>query len=165
MNTSHFLDWVYTYDLEKTKIAYSKFKNRCTCNGCTNLFAVFDESNPFPKNIQKLFLTVGIDYKALVNGVPHYFDSSRSQFLYSGWYHFIGKLVDGPDVRLIDYGNAKALNYHFIEVDENTSIAFHSGKDIAQVLFEPEDFDNLVQIQFTIWTDWIKGEIDALDIV
>lgn len=166
MKTIKFREWIFEYDDEKTKIAYSRFNDRCTCNGCTNLFAIFDKLNPYPIEIQSFFTKVGIDYRVLVNAVPHYFDAKRNQFFYSGWYHFVGKILEGGEGKTITKigVDSSMTTYHYIGIDKDFSVAFHKDNAIAQTLFRKNDLDNLVQIEFNLWINWIEGELDELDI-
>ncbi len=167
MKTIEFGRWGFEYDDERTRVACAKFSDPCSCNGCTNLFTIFKKSNPFPERVKEFFTEVGIDYMALVEAVPHYFDKKRQQYFYSGWYHFVGKIIEGKDGKIVTSshnGVPDAWHYDYQKVTADFSISFHKDSSLAY-LFEDADLDNLVQVQFTLWTDWVVGEVDEWDIV
>jgi len=87
-------DQLIDFDRDATLLAHSALglggAHGCTCSGCRNFVLLRDRAYPEPF---LLFLkTLGIDPKK--EGEAVLYGPKDGRYLYGGWFHFVGKVVD-----------------------------------------------------------------------
>ncbi|MGP1908009.1 hypothetical protein ACTSEZ_07540 [Metabacillus sp. JX24] len=138
--------WLIEIDLIKTKEFYQKFHlitEDCGCDYCSNYVLACDS---FPKNIKNTFNLLGIDPRK-EGEVYELIDNEDGTHLYGGFYHIVGKIIDGPDIwkpseETVDF---PTLGRNDMEIGFN--------KDLALV---PSSFPRpVIQFQFEMNVPWL----------
>jgi hypothetical protein len=150
MEIVKFRNWKFEVDKLLTIETYDGIVNSgtnlCGCNDCKNYIAYREKV--FPEDVRVLFLNLGIDYnkeveicsyQILPNGLHHI----------SGWFHFIGKIIEGESCRN-NIGN-KGYTIELTDIGSNFSIGFCEESSLT--FFENKD--EIVQIEFEAHIPWI----------
>jgi hypothetical protein len=127
----------------------------CGCGDCRNFAAARDLA--YPEQASALFRALGIrrDRETEVGG-PVALEEGR--LLYSGWFHFIGRILEGPaskgDVEAVARPEVVSeLRFH--PLTKGFGVLFRPARDLL-----PEEFGNqsVVQLDFSTQIPWVLPE-------
>jgi hypothetical protein len=150
--------WELKVDIEETKKAYSQITESsadvCSCEDCKN-FVKVREKSLYPKEAVKLFTKVGINPLRETELYSLGFQSN-GLFRYSGWVHFIGQIITGPESELLEYKDdrGEVRQILFTQISETFSISIRSRIDLA---FEPFQITTkpVLQLEFLVDIPWL----------
>jgi hypothetical protein len=95
-------DWTFVADPEHTRAGYAAQAApdfASCCPSCENFGLALARGLVFPAEVASLLDQLGIDVRKVAEQTE--FDEVRpGQHLYSGWYHFVGTLENGPDAHV-----------------------------------------------------------------
>lgn len=152
VSTVKYRDWTLEVDVERTKQVYQKVEHgspeACHCHECKNFAA--NRERIYPEEIKKLLAELGVDYKK-ESEVYHVYRMDNGLHHYGGWFHFKGRITEGTDCRIDLPGGGSSFDPK--PVTETFAIAFMKGN--ALNLFEKNEQDKLIQIEFTAYSDWV----------
>ena len=139
--------WTLDVDSVATSNAYATFDggsaDRCGCADCRNFIAARDTL--FPQPVSQFLHDAGI---------PHDRDIELATFgeirdgihLFSGWYHFVGLIVDGPDAA-IPHEDGNGWSYDLAPVTDAFSIGVTTHLSLLADAFPR---DSTLQLEFTV---------------
>jgi len=145
--------WELKVDRSATRAANSRRRQgdaeACDCVYCRNYSAARDH---IPAEAIDLLDALGIDSK-LESQVSHCAEVANGLHLYTGFFHFVGSLVAGADVKSPAENGVK--EFSFEPLSERFSFGF--TKD-TQLL--PVSFSGLpcVQLEFAVELPWVLDE-------
>ncbi len=152
--------WIFEVDVKRTKEVYAKIDlgspESCICSGCKN-FSI-NREEIYPNEFKSLLNELGIDYKK-ESEVVHYCKLENGSHFYGGWFHFKGKILSGVDSRQELNLNDNSLS--MISMTDDFKVAF--SKDGALSFFDSDEFDELVQVDFSAHSEWIIDKNLELD--
>jgi hypothetical protein len=132
----------------------------CGCSTCRNFVA--GRSRAYPEAAASLFDGLGIrsDRESQLGGAIELGDGF---FLYHGFFHFVGVLVDGPaalvDVRALPdkgaFTKGTVARLEFKELQPPFRLALHTKRDLADAAFGALP---LVQLEFETQLPWLLDE-------
>ena len=138
-----FRDWVFDCAVDATRKAYAGITaggvEECDCDACLNFLC--QRQIAFPAEVLNLFKLVGVDFRR----DAEFYHTARvvsGLHLYSGWFHFIGTILQNPE------GPAK--------IDDSFTIDFIVGRSLAAKTFGD---DPLVQIEVTVEVPWMLDNV------
>jgi len=127
--------WRVRYDAAATRRAYERIRHggaeECRCSTCRNYIAA--RSSAFPAEFLRLLERLGVD-PAKERESYYVQAAAPGRHVYSGWFHFVGEVVEGPAEVL-----ALGERFHFYITNETALVpeAF-AGKAVAQIEFTTE---------------------------
>jgi hypothetical protein len=145
------LDWVIEFDKVSTEAFYAKLltpSESCDCLYCLN----FEKAvSNLPAELVDLLTMLGVDQNKAAE-VYELYEIEKGLHLYGGWYHFVGRIVEGND--------------SFIELDDKTRQAefqqlendFYIGFTTNINLLAKEFPTPVLQIEFTGPLPWLLDE-------
>ncbi|MDR7239148.1 hypothetical protein [Neobacillus drentensis] len=137
---------VIEIDVKRTKEFYKNYQlitEDCGCDYCSNYLLACDT---FPKDIMNIFNLLGIDPRK-EGEVYECLENEDGTHLYGGFYHIVGRIIDGPDLWIpTEEGEEfSSLGHNEIETEFN--------KDLALV---PDDFPRpVIQFEFQMNVPWL----------
>lgn len=154
------LDWRMQVDPEATRQAHESMPQggaeSCGCLYCRNFIASRDRA--YPPEALDLFHSLGVrsDRETEI-GAP--LRLAEGCWLYGGWFHFVGRIVEGPKrpgrtAQLpakggVRGGAVRVLDYR--PLADGFGIAF---ADQAHLLPEPLKGEKVVQLEFSTEVPW-----------
>ena len=151
MEIIKFLDWEFNVDKEETTAGYQKAlaggSNFCKCTMCENFVA--SRNTIYPDTIKKLFNDLGIDYKKEAE-TYHMTKLDNGLHYYGGWFHFIGQIIKGKDMKIPAGSNGYTLES--IEITNNFHISFLPGSSLS---FLDKEKYHLIQVEFFTSIPWV----------
>ena len=152
LETINFLEWEFEADSAATMQAHALrtagYPELCNCAFCRSFIAA--RKLIYPEQFVELLTKLGIpkDYESLVYT---YGEVEPRLFSYEGWFHFIGRVVKGPEIGIhFDDVNGHTIN--------NFKIAFKSKPSDLNLVPESFPDTNITQIEFSTFTPWILDE-------
>ena len=137
-----FLEWIFEVDKEITQQTYKNLQfggsDTCGCTDCANYVNFRDKV--FPQIVLDFFKELGVDYTKDVELLSYDLPGNFSHV--GGWFHFKGRILQGPDCRIPLPSGGSTLNLS--KVKDNFSIGFTKADDLS---FFGNETD-LVQIEF-----------------
>lgn len=125
-----FRNWKFEVDSELTRKTYEKelkgSSDDCVCEYCENYR--LQRENVFPQEAKVLFEDLGIDYRKEVE-VSEYGDIEKGLPKYIGWFHFVGRIVDGEDCKKLFDENHWKIN--LVEINDNFKIGFTKDNSLS----------------------------------
>ena len=163
-----YYDWEIEFDQRETQEAHASMAKggaeQCGCAHC--LYWISMRSKIYPPEVRSLLDTLGISLDRETElGSPLELGSNR--LLYSGWFHFVGKVISGPKTHYkigditpsgnISGGTVEQIRLH--ELNPQFSIGFNERRDLL-----PKSFDGhpVVQMEFTCELGWEGKQRDEL---
>lgn len=105
-----------------------------------------------PKSVMQIFDTFGIDPRK-EGEVSQYYEDDDGLHLYGGFYHIVGRLVEGPDCWVKSEDNLEQLTNELYEIDGFT-FGFTYGLSLL-----PENFPMpALQLEFQGKLPWVISE-------
>lgn len=142
------LDWTFEIDKETTLATYKRITDGCQCAYCRN-FRLAHKT--LPSIFLQLLASFEIDPTKPSN-ITEYCKNEDGTHFYSGFYHFVGKIVEGYDCRLS--AEPKAHKVEFTSLAQDFKIGFTVYQvDLAQEFPEPT-----VQVEFFTNIPWLLDE-------
>jgi hypothetical protein len=153
--------WQVEADPEATARAHDRMPSgspeRCGCRDCLNFAAA--RTLAYPPEALELFARLGIrpDRESEIGGsIP----IAEGRFLYSGWFHFVGRLLNQPaerpcDGEVGDQGSGVVRELHHHALTPQFGILLWSERHLV-----PAEFgrDVVVQLDFTTELPWVLPE-------
>jgi hypothetical protein len=132
---------------------------RCGCHYCMNFVAT--RGRAYPAEALRLFEALGIRQdreSEICAPVP----LTGGQYLYSGWFHFVGRILDEPTLE----PRASVPRSQATESGVVSELRFHALTDHFGILLRaerhllPEEFgaESVVQLEFTTELPWVLPE-------
>ena len=153
METIKFGRWIVEVDASTTRLCYERILSGspegCTCDPCRNFAA--RRGNIYPHRVKELLGQLGIDWHKEAE-ICHYGRLSEGIHFYSGWFHFVGRVLEGADAW------AAKGTADFEPVSEDFALGFSRKKDLLADSFDGYE---VVQVEFTARTPW---SIDAPEV-
>lgn len=141
--------WVIEIDVKRTKDFYKRYHlitEDCGCYFCSNYVLACDT---FPNQIMNIFNLLGIDPRK-EGEVYECMKNEDGTHLYGGFYHIVGKIINGPDLSMPTMEGEESSSLHFIGHNE---IEIGFNKDLALV---PDDFPRpVIQFEFQMNVPWL----------
>ncbi|SNS90022.1 hypothetical protein SAMN05446037_102639 [Anaerovirgula multivorans] len=144
MDKYKFGEWIIEFDRVKTEEYYKNICEGCTCAYCINYR---ENLKSLTNDIEEFFSKLGIDplkegefieFGEIEPGIRHY----------SGFYHFVGNIIDGPKFSSLHWDKEKMLK---------VGSYFLGFSDEIELL--PNDFPKpVVQLEFEVSLPWIIEE-------
>ncbi|MEM7476807.1 MAG: hypothetical protein AAF483_17625 [Planctomycetota bacterium] len=139
--------WTLDVDSVATSNAYTKIDSgsadRCGCADCRNFVAARDTL--FPKSVSQFLRDAGIPNDRDIELAT--FGEIRDGIqLYSGWYHFVGRIADGPDAA-IPHEDGKGWSIDLAPVTDAFSIGVTNHLSLLADAFPRE---SALQLEFTV---------------
>jgi len=158
------LTWTVEADDEATRVAHAAMAagdpERCGCQGCRNFIASRDQAYPPEARILLAQLGISVDRESQVGGAIPLADNT---YLYSGFFHFVGSIVEGPDPLMkigdivasgpVEGGVVHSLRYE--PLVGAFAVALTNQRHLL-----PEQFPDrpVVQFEFTTQVPWCLPE-------
>ena len=144
------LDWLLEIDKEMTISVYNQLPTTaedCPCSYCKNYVAA---STSFPAEFLSLLDDLGVD-PSKASEVYEICENENGTHLYGGFYHLVGRIVDGQDVK-IPIENTRKIELSPLTKD--VKIGFTT--DLSLV---PEQFSgSILQMEFFGDVLWVIEE-------
>lgn len=143
--------WRISCDAETTRRAYASVATgrpeECACQPCLNFAAA--RGQIYPLQVLTLFEKLGIPPSRGAE-VYHMARLSSRKHLYGGWFHLVGSILSGGDVR--NQIRENLWREETEEVSENFSLGFS-----FRLVFVRGAFAGLplVQLEFTAKVPWV----------
>lgn len=158
------LDWRLRTDAETTRLAHESMliggPESCGCLYCRNFAAA--RQLAYPAEALELFSSLGIRMDRETEVVAPV-RTSEGRWFYGGWFHFVGEIIDGPelpplvkthDVQSdVEGGVVRKLEYK--PLVDGFEIAFSTQ---AHLLPEPFKERQVVQLEFSTEIPWVIPE-------
>jgi len=155
--------WRVEADPEATARAHARMPagcpERCGCRYCVNFVAT--RGRAYPAEELRLFEALGIrqDRESEICAPVLL---SGALYLYSGWFHFVGRILDDP----ISEAHNSVPQGQALESGTVSELRFHALTDHFGILLRaerhllPEEFgaDSVVQLDFTTELPWVLSE-------
>ncbi|HSR13842.1 MAG TPA: hypothetical protein VLS90_20510 [Thermodesulfobacteriota bacterium] len=156
--------WEIEFNRESTLKAHASMERGgaevCGCQGCRNWIRV--RATVFPAEVVTVFETLGMALdRETEMGAP--MEIVKGRFLYSGWFHFVGRLLSGPPAREhvavirphgpVEGGSVERVIHR--QVGPGFSIGMISRRDLLPKPFKNQE---VVQLEFTVETPWVLEE-------
>ena len=153
-------DWTVEADPVATRLAHNAIATGgpevCGCQGCRNFIA--GRELAYPPEALRVFDLLGMrrDRETEVGGP---IDLGEGRYLYSGFLHFVGRIVSGPgvfvDVPVKDptAGSLSRLEYRYLTAAFGIGLA--ARRDLADRQFGDAP---LVQLEFVTEIPWLLAE-------
>jgi hypothetical protein len=151
--------WRLEVDREATRRAYAARPDRwplsadCACGDCRNFRAQLATVYPQPALdvFEHLGLTPGREIEIYLTApLP----SGRRKYM--GWFHVIGRLVDGPDSHRWAPDRRSACIVHE-RLDDDFALGVTAWSGLVQPSFEAEQA-SIVQVEFEVDLPWVLDE-------
>jgi hypothetical protein len=154
--------WRVEADAEATARAHNRMSagcpERCGCRYCVNFVAT--RGGAYPAEALRLFETLGVRQdreSEICAPVP----LTGAQYLYSGWFHFVGRILDETGPPLISVSQGQGPGSAVV-----SELRFHALTDHFGILLRPErhllpeEFGaaSVVQLEFTTELPWVLSE-------
>jgi hypothetical protein len=112
-------------DLEATRAAYADVAggraDGCSCNGCRNWVALRPSlANGLGKPLERLGIPLDKDVE-----IAHVAREKSGLHSYVGWWHFVGRVLDGPN----GYWALPEVDHVRLKVEERSDLAAPSFAD------------------------------------
>ncbi|WP_148927494.1 hypothetical protein [Paenibacillus methanolicus] len=137
-------DWEIEVDYSKTKEYYSNHKidDDCTCTSCMNYRF---NCKQFSNELLEFFEGLGID-PSKEGEFMDFGVSKEGSVIYMGFYHLVGRILDGPD-----YVDDKWEELNLFKINE-----FEFGFSSLELRCVPDDFpDPVIQLEFKAILPWL----------
>jgi len=160
----HVLDWRVRADPEATRLAHESMQcggpESCGCGYCRNFAAARQQT--YPSQALDLFGRLGIrPNRESEIGTP--MRMAEGRWLYTGWFHFVGEILDGPRLPpavatvpaagRVAGGTLYALQYKSLV--SGFELAF---SDEAHLVPETFRGQQVVQLEFATEVPWVLSE-------
>jgi hypothetical protein len=166
MRIMQILKWTVEYDAAATRHVHDEMLSgspeSCGCAGCRNFAAARNVAYPPPA--LDLFHQLGIEYDR-ESEIGSAVDLGGGRFLYSGWFHFVGRIVAGPKgithVATVPRGNSGGIGageVYLIDFEPMTpgfALCLAEKKDMLPSEFGDEP---VVQLEFKAEVPWVLDE-------
>lgn len=154
-----FKRWQLLVDRKATQEAYATIPNGgsdgCKCLYCRNFAATRDSI--YPAEFRALLNQLGIDYLKEVEVWEAGVNNARKR-LYSGWFHFVGKIVS-VNKRKASRQKTHSLTPVFTEefdpIGDTFALSFSKRRDMSCPAFEEQ---SIVQLTFIVEVPWFLDE-------
>lgn len=145
------LDWTIEVDRANTKTFQGHLLTpsiSCGCLYCQN----FEKAVPnLPKKFVEVLTELGIDENKPAE-VYKIYEVEKGLHFYGGWYHFIGRFLEGEDS--YSATDEKTRQAKFQQLDKGFSIGFTTTTNLVA-----KDFPRpVLQIEFTGTLPWLLDE-------
>jgi len=154
MKSVTFARWELDYDPSTTRGLYSKLTSGapedCGCPPCRNFAA--SRKQLYPAQVLDLFDELGIAFDREAE-IYHTHRVEPGKHHYGGWFHFVGRIVDGADAsRQIA---STAWTFDLEKVGESFELGFTHRLGLL-----PSTFRSLpiVQLEFQATIPWVLSE-------
>ena len=153
MQTLTFLRWTLHHDPDATRRAHGQVPEggaeACACDPCRNFVAL--RNQVYPPRVLQLFRDLGLETNKETE-VMHVCRLPDGRHAYSGWFHLVGKLVDGePCWDEVD-GTTRQLAVE--PVTSTFSMGFSLDRSMASAMLEGLP---VVQLEFYVELPWVVG--------
>ncbi|GIO91007.1 hypothetical protein [Paenibacillus sp. FSL K6-1566] len=155
MITIKLKSWTVEYDPETTRNYYKSYRfitDGCSCLFCRNYVEAI---RTLPQGILDFFDRFGIDPRK-EGEVSEYYEDEDGTHLYGGFYHIVGRILDGPDCWITsgdDTISNAYLSDDLIEIDGFT-FGFTYGLSLV-----PDTFPSpALQVEFQGKLPWVLPE-------
>jgi hypothetical protein len=151
-----FARWELECDPAVTRELYRAVKSgapeACGCAPCRNFAAARNQA--YPKKVLRLFDDLGIapDREA---EIYHTHRISPGRHHYGGWFHFVGRLVGGPDAETQVMPNAWKLDLEIVEGEFRLGFTNRIGLLRSSFRGQP-----IVQLEFDATLPWLLSEAE-----
>ena len=140
-------DWLLEVDIETTVLTYDRIgEEDCACAYCRNYRLA---SKDFPPELLSILIALGINPGKPIH-VSEYVENEDGTHLYSGTYNVVGRIMSGPDYRLITKDTGF---WDLLHLSEDIKIGFTGDFDFRSSFPEP-----IFQIEFFINLPWLLPE-------
>jgi hypothetical protein len=151
--------WNVEADPESTAQVHERIRvggpEDCGCGDCRNFAAARELA--YPEQANDLFRALGIrrDRETEVTG-PVALEDGR--LLYSGWFHFVGRILEGPVPKENENAVARpevVSKLRFHPLTEGFGVLLRPGRDLL-----PKEFGKreVVQLDFSTEIPWVLAE-------
>ncbi len=149
--------WDVEVDLAETRKAYavSEIGTQCDCYNCQNFERL--GKDVFPQAYHQILENLGIDYRKPAS-LTQYTRLDTGLHLYSGFYHFIGRIVSGDDSHLPSDQTYGVWTNKTEPITEDSRIGFSDRADLAQDSLEGHP---LVQLDIELKLPWVIEEFES----
>jgi hypothetical protein len=141
--------WLIEIDVIKTKEFFQKYHlitEDCGCDYCSNYVLTCDS---FPKDIMNTFNILGIDPRK-EGEIYECIDNEDGIHLYGGFYHIVGRIIDGPDLWKPSEETEEFSSPHHID---HNHIEIGFSKKLTLV---PDNFPKpVIQFEFEMNVPWL----------
>ncbi|MCF8564606.1 hypothetical protein LLE49_07585 [Alicyclobacillus tolerans] len=149
------LDWVVRVDVEATKQYYRNlpdYSEACGCDQCKNFVLGFQM---LPDPIRSFFTELGVDPRYNAGELYGMMYNGDGTYLYGGWCHIAGELVDGADCKIpVPERLGKGFTFHLVHVNEDHSdLRVGFTRDLVLVR---NDFPQpILQLEYNLSVPWV----------
>lgn len=147
----NYKNWIFEVDDDRTREVYQSLSmgspEACGCSTCQNF--IVNRTGIYPNEFRKLLTDLGVDYQK-ESEVYHMYRTEKGMHFYGGWFHFKGKIKKGKDSRVVTPHGNQIVDA--IALNDNFELGF--VKDSSLAFFDPEELDQLIQIEFFAFAKW-----------
>ena len=153
MEQIQFMDWQLEVDAVETGRAHAARESggpeECGCLHCRNLAAARDLA--YPRQFVELLGRLGIPENR-ESEVYHCGEIEPGLHFYGGWFHFVGRMVTGPESHT---GGPTGGPVELTDLSERFSVGF-----TRQIALVPSSFPSgsIGQIEFAAKVPWVLSE-------
>jgi len=143
--------WLIDHDPATTRECFARLRTgtACTCNQCRNFDAAAGRT--FPQDFIELCQLLGLDPTKPAE-LAHYCREASGLYLTAGWFHFVGRILDGRDV--LDGEGA----YEFEKLPSEFEFGFTSRLSLVPDAFAGHP---IVQLEFVTRVPWVLAEAES----
>lgn len=153
MEQIRFMDWQLEVDVAATERAHgargSGSPESCGCLHCRNLAAA--RHLVYPREFSQLLGQLGIP-EDRESEVYHCGEVEPGLHFYGGWFHFVGRMVGGPECHT---GGATGGPVELIDLSERFSVGFTQKTALVPPSFPA---GQMGQIEFSAKVPWVLSE-------
>jgi hypothetical protein len=144
-------DWLLNVDVEQTARIYSQFHTFAESCGCLYCCNYTEVAKRFSIELHSFFQSLGIDPIKCAGEIMDFGQLENGLHLYGGWYHLVGKIIDGPDC-MVPPENWDKIS--LIKID-----SFEMGFTKKLQLVSPNFTESVVQLEFEAEIPWVLEEL------
>jgi len=142
--------WVIDIDVKRTEEFYKKYHlltEGCNCEFCANYVLA---CGTFHEDIKNLFCMLGIDPRK-EGEVYECMENQDGTHLYGGFYHLVGRIIDGPKLWVPKEEVGSEVSSPNFEMHNGIEIGFND-----EVALVPDDFPKpVIQFEFQMNVPWL----------
>ena len=140
-------EWHIEIDIFRTQDYYTNhsIEEDCVCASCKNYRA---NCKYFSRQLMDFFQSLGVD-PSKEGEFMEFGPTKDGNVIYMGFYHVVGRIIDGPD-----YVDDKWEQLNLLKIEQ-----FEFGFSSKEIKCIPDDFPNpVIQLEFKTNLPWIIEE-------